>query len=317
MSRTGVAATFRMPPWVWGGRPQALFENADLHIRKRDSVTNAISVQAIEQYERRRPQLVTALLTGQSKGKPDLDVLRCMADDEVDAKWLPGVRQRVERRPEGDGTLTNTLTFYQVHIGSIPSQGLPAQTETALESLREIRISETGEPVFPDCAVFAIKRSDALLHRIKLASVMTRLEHDPELRSRGPSALKAREDGGEIFASSSALHRGFYLLDAYTAPLTAAMTPAVWAVAAHRGYGAIILSLGRPVAGTHGDAAEPLQTLTTDGADSAYEWRPFDPKAPASAVDWWAEALNTLFSTLSDPVVFINAEDDYLASKHL
>lgn len=310
---SGRSAIFTVPAWLWGGNPLGLFESADLHAR-RTGDSSEIRVQTNEHYFRRAPDLVSDLASILQEPAP----YAAMSDDSVDATWQPDLRSRLESRPEGDGAMHEVFTFYQLHISAAPSASVVAQTLTAVETLQEITVSETGEQAFPLATAYAIKRSDALLHRIKLASVMIRLDHDPDLASGRIDRVVHRSQGQEIFASSSDLHRGLFLLDAYVAPLLGCLTPAVWAVPAYKGYGPILISLGRAISGILGEASEPLQNVGAGqgASEDEYPVVRFDEAAPGSAIGWWASSLNSLFGIMTDPIVF-SSDGHYSGAKHL
>ena len=66
----------------------------------------------------------------------------------------------------------------------------------------------------------------------------------------------ALRSGDGAFASSQGLYDGIYTLDAYIGPLLGALTPAVWSFHASRMLGTIVYTLGQPISGTAGTAAE-------------------------------------------------------------
>jgi hypothetical protein len=89
------------------------------------------------------------------------------------------------------------------------------------------------------------------------------------------------------FASSQGLYDGIYTLDAYVAPLLGALTPAIWSFQAIRGLAVIIFSLGQPISGTQGSAAELLQILPSVGTFDSTAVPKVGPMASTDAVNWW------------------------------
>jgi hypothetical protein len=144
------------------------------------------------------------------------------------------------------------------------------------------------------------------------------MDRDERLRSADVAQISSAVEGGElIFASSSALGSGMVLLDAYLAPLFGAMTPFVWAFPATRASGTIIFSLGCPIAGILGEAAEPLQILPTQGPEGIIDAPRLTRHSGAATVKWWVRRIDTFLSVLTDPAVYSNMDGRYVASKHL
>lgn len=303
-----------LPDWLWGGNPRGLFSEADMHARVLPGSRSELMVQTNERYYRRRPNLIEPL---RASGN-DYSAFSVMGDDSIDEGWMPSLRSRLADRGDGGEELHELLTTYQLHIAAAPTRILGNQIRAAIDTLQEITFTESVERAFSNAQAFAIRRQDSLLHRVKLASVMTRVAHDPRLAAGDLRHLNSEQGHGEAFASSSQLHQGFLLLDAYTAPLLGAMTPAVWAVPAHKGYGPVILSLGRGAAGATGEARELIQNLGGGhGPDEVVEWPDLAQGAPWAAVDWWAGALNALMSIFTDLSTFNDTHGHYNAARHL
>lgn len=95
------------------------------------------------------------------------------------------------------------------------------------------------------------------------------------------------------------------------------MSPSVWCLAAPRTFGTLLVLLGRGIAGTHGEPTEPLQTITIKGPLKGYDVPLHGLREQSDAVEWWAQALNSLFGVISDPAVFSSKAGVYEASAHL
>lgn len=307
------------PAWLWGGKPKQLFENAAYKMRPTPDGQGQL-IRPFETYSRTRPDLIQfARIAGSGVTREDWDFLDSMADDDTLEDARSQIARHIDRLEDRAGdSLTGMVAFYQLRASAVPSAAVAEQSRLVLESIREVNLSETSEPAFPQAGVYAIRRSAALLHRVKLASVLLRVQHDPRLRSGDISEVLALRQGSEnAFAASSGLHMGYYLLDQYISPIIGALTPGIWGFAAHRGFGPVIYSFGRPVAGSSGLPPELLRTLSTRGASSVTEFRELGPEAIPSALSWWSERLNALFGVITDPSVFADGAGLYQPALHL
>ncbi|WP_418063284.1 hypothetical protein [Pimelobacter simplex] len=302
------------PTWLWGGVPYQLFINAGFQIKKH--LPGSAIVCTDEAYTRSQPDLVRLLKIAGPGGSGDWLALNSMGDDEVEASALQ-VGAEYLKREATDGSLVGLATYYQLATTSVLSGDLSQQAQNAHESLLECTL-DTGGQVFPHAGVYAIKRSDQLIHRIKLVSVLLRLQHDSVLQGGDISSLKAEHaTETNVFAASAGLQEGFYFLDQYVGPLLGALTPAVWGFMAARANGPVMYSFGRQVAGTSSVAGNLLDTLPTRGADRVTEFVELSSDAVPSALSWWVSGLNDLFSIVSDPAIFRNTNGDYQAAQQL
>lgn len=276
-------------------------------------------IRPVETYTRSRPDLVRlARIAGAGVDRQNWSLLASLLDDDslqsVRAEIAP-VIAGLDRSEPG---LVNMVTYYQAITSALPSADVAAQAKLVLESLAEVEFSDNDESVFPKAGVHLVHRSSTLLHRIKLVSVLLRVQHDDRLRSGDTSEVAKLQAGeGNVFASSSGLHMGYYLLDQYLGPVLGALTPGVWGFSAPRGYGPLVFSFGRPVSGTSGRAPELLRTLSTVGASRSVEFRDLDAAAAPAALAWWADRLNDLFGVVTDPSVFCDRSGAYQPALHL
>lgn len=302
-----------LPAWLWGGRPLDLVALAQWRARE---APGGFRVQAQEAYTRRaRPFLVDHDVVVDETGQ------RQAGYRTVSELADPGIEQPIFARLKSQGRLDlgedkdlpSLLYHACLVVGTADGEDLAQECADACEAVRARVTSERGSPVFPQASVHVVRRSAALIHRVKLVSVLVRLQHDEQLAGGDVSqVLLDWENRRSSFGSSGGLADGVYVLDAYVAPLLAALSPAVWAVPAVRMHGMVLLSLGRPVSGTARVPNELLRSLTTVGAESGMSFGPFgSPDAPGSAVSWWAGRLDEMFAVLTDPEAFANADDRF------
>lgn len=125
--------------------------------------------------------------------------------------------------------------------------------------------------------------------------------------------LADQASGRVTFDSAAGLSDGVYVMDAYIAPLMAALSPGVWAIPISRMNGTVLLSFGRPLSGTRRVPNELLRALSSVGPESSTKFEPFDSQdAPASAISWWTERLDTMFAVLTDPDAFADSADRFV-----
>jgi hypothetical protein len=310
-------ARVEAPPWLWGGRPRELFTAAGFRIRSTDGTEAVVATD--EHYMRSKPDLIRLQrIAGPTASSGGWERLNSMGDDEIDEVARESGKGALDQIGQGGASdLAHLVNYFQIAVAAVPSELIGEQCRLTLESLREVTV-EGQELAFQNAGVFGVRRSEELLHRIKLVSVLIRLQHDERLRGGDLTALQAQHDQRvSVFAASEGLHQGFYLMDQYLGPLLGALTPAVWGFMSHRAHGAVVFSYGRPIGGSSSVPSELLRTLPTRGADRVTDFAALDPLAIPSALSWWVDRLNDLFGVISDPAVFVNPEGRYQPSLHL
>ncbi len=232
---------------------------------------------------------------------------------------LPGLLERRRQKAERGGALVDAINHQRLLLYALPIKDLPLQARYFVQHLNSVRFTEDPEEgPFANTGVHVIETDPALVHRLKMASVWLRIEHDARLGGGDASHITALNASGEnVFASSSVLYDGVMFLDAYIAPLLAAGSPGVWAIHVVRSFGTLIFTLGTFIFGTEGDAAELLQLVTTPGASEAVNFARLSAEASQEALEWWTERLNLLFGVLSDLATFTDGQGAYGPAKHL
>lgn len=312
-------ARITLPDWLWGGDPKQLLREADYRFRAQED--GSYLVQTIESYRRQPPDLVR---------------LRTIAETGTPPRWanIEGLKERVtvptsdrvlavleRRRSKADATgdLLDVINHRQLLLYATPLKDLPAQSRSFVESLKSVRFEENPENgPFENVGLHAIDLSPVLGHRLKVPSVWLRIEQDALLGSGDAGHIgRMAADAGETFDSSSGLHSGGALFDAYLGPLLAAGTPGIWAVHVTRSFGSLLFDLGALISGTRDDAAEMLQLISVPGADEVVHFPRLSSSAAGSAIRWWATRLNLLFGVLSDLSTSTDAQGSYRPAKQL
>lgn len=316
---TAVMAT---PEWLSGQHPAAFFAQAMLDA---EQTPHGWRVRARPASPRSVDALVhTFDLAGPGVDEPRFDEMRRFEDAAPAVAFSRDTTRAVEqmrRRAEHGaqiGDPTAAFTLHQVQLAVAPAAHAPAIAAEVYDELRATTALEDQSIFFPNAGAHLVIRSAALFHRVRLLAVLMRIDQDPKMRGGDLSdAMAANHAGEQVFASSSELLDGPALLDAYLGPLLGALSPSVWAFSAHRPSGALLYTLGQPIAGTVGSAAEMLQVLSVPAPLIEAPVPKLSPDASRVAVTWWSRRLAGMFAVLTDPAVFADDNGAYLPYAHL
>lgn len=315
-----IHARVTLPSWLWGGNPEQLLAESDY--RSRPAEDGSFFVQTTESYHRQRPDLVrlrTIAKPGDSSPRwADLANYAERVSVEAPEQLGPALERR-RMKAEAGGGLLDVINHQQLLLLVMPVQDLPVQARYFIEFLKSVRFDEDPDHgPFPNTGVHVVDVNEALMHRLKIASVWLRMEQDARLGIGDAAHLQELAAGaGQAFESSSGLYSGVMLFDAYLGPLLAAGTPGIWAINVVRSFGSIIFDLGTFISGTEGDAVEMLHLISVPGADDAVRFPKLSAQAGHESLHWWVDRLNALFGVLSDLATFTNGAGDYRPAKHL
>lgn len=280
-----------------------MLEGADLHVRPSQK---GWSVRTTESYLRSRPNLVAAkALVAPGEDPSNFSAVPVGPSGiTFDATNLSTSVPPPPQRPE----FLDLLNYGRLAVTVADESAVASEAAIFLEKIRGVTADGTVVPLFPHSALYALVPNRALYLRAKLPQVMVRLAVDTHF---DPGHAKSMlEQGDTVFRSAQGLAEGIYMLDAYLGPLLAALSPGVWCIAVPRDV-PILLSFGTQVSGTTALAADLLSTILRPGADRRVELHKLDSAAAPAAIEWWADALNSMFSVLSDPSAFTDADGTY------
>jgi hypothetical protein len=314
MGRAGsvpVEAKVVLPPWLGGNNLAQFLAEAGLHASRIGS-TDQWRVRTTERYARQRPNLIMVDEAGNASQVRTLISHLVAISNDTGPNSVDGseVQRRIDHAAQTQDPV-DIIWAWLLSISTCPGSDLPELMAGIIDDLHNA--------LSPEGRVHVIRRhGHELLHRSELAKVLLRIQHDPPLRAGRLAGLHATHAAGQLsFASSQDLTDGIFLLDAYLGPLLAALTPSIWAFSAHRQLGVIIYTLGQPLAGTEGDAAELLHVLPLQGDPTSFAVPTLSPGAGNAAIRWWTTRLNDLFGVLTDLAVFTDRNGDYHPIKHL
>lgn len=308
-------ATLDVPGWLFGGKPARYFPQADLKVRRSSQDSGGVwRVTTNEAYFGRRPSFIQvskfevvdgALSTASRR------MASALVHGGVEASVLADAKQKVMKALNGNhaSPLVGAAHFARVAVlGAVDSDELEKAIVEGVGRLSSLRIEGTDDPALPRVTAWSIRRSEALLHRLRYMNVLLRIRAEPELADGDVSGIERDlANGRPAFGSSDSLTNGVLMMDPYLGPLVASLTPSVWGVVGPRVNGSVLFAFGRPVAGTSGTPSSLLDTVGTLGPDRTYHAEPFSSEdAIPAAISWWAEGLNELFGWLTDPALFVD-----------
>ena len=157
-------------------------------------------------------------------------------------------------------------------------------------------------PLLPEAAVYLVEVDLALGRRYGATRLLLQAQDDEAMFVRPPTA-RANET---VFNSARGLFSDTSLgLGAYLSPLFLALSPWVWAAPAKRPGGVVIYTFGRLAAGRRSEATELLQLFFPDGRAQSGQQPQVSSVDIDAALIWWAEALDRLFTEITDPVRYV------------
>ncbi|SDU10610.1 hypothetical protein SAMN04489733_1180 [Amycolatopsis keratiniphila] len=234
----------------------------------------------------------------------------------------PYERDALEERQQhaiSSNELVDALQLYSLQTMLADQRQLPEIAEHVHSELTSARAKgNPPEQAFPHASVHVVLRREELVHRIKMAGVLVRMEHDDQLAAGDLRGIKKAQAAEELFFSSSeSLFNGTTFLDVYFGPLLGALPPALWGFHAAREIGLVLYGLGRPVNGTKVDRAELLQLLPFPASTKPISLPVVDPTSCSEAIHWWGNRLDRLFGVLTNLSVFTDQGRNYIPVKHI
>lgn len=184
------------------------------------------------------------------------------------------------------------LGFRMLTMGVSTAAELPPVLAEMMETLTD--------GALPNAALYLIQTSPLLGNRYGVARAMLhpaaeRPEHRPD---------------GTTFASSSGLmNDAGYGLTAYLEPLVTSLSPYVWGTTIARAGGVLVVTFGESINTTNGKATDLLALSQRDSAlgdrNDLPGLRNIAPQAFRSALKWWVERLDVVFSQLTQPANYV------------
>lgn len=318
-----LTATIHAPSWLWGANPAGFFATAGLHARVQDASKGTWQVKPEERYRKVSPSLVEVHhLAGPRQSRPCIGRLAAFAGPRLRGPVSDREKEALARHAEralATKDLVDSFSLFTLQTVLAEQVQLPEIAEHVYNELREFRFKDDSLiRVFPSAGVHVVRRRTELVHRLKMAGVLVRIEHDSQLAGGDLRGIQAALNAGElVFSSSEHLLNGATFLDVYLAPLLGAVSPAVWSLYAMREFGLVLYSLGQSIVGSKGDAAEMLQLVPVSGPLESVPTPRISAEASSEAFEWWGTRLNHFFGVLTDPAIFTDQTGAYVPVKHI
>src|SRR5690606_3848867 len=199
-------ATIDIPGWMWGGQAEGLFQHAGLRAR-RDASTGRWRIRTIENELQRRPSLFECdHLIGPAAPRPMIEKASEIA---AQGHWpnVPvrhfGELVKYRETAENSGNPVDLLVYLQLTLMVSPPKDLSRAISAAYQVVQDIGLE--GDPsakVFADTGVHLVRRAHELVTRVKLCSVLLRIQNDPALNSGTLSHVRAAHAAGNPVFSS-------------------------------------------------------------------------------------------------------------------
>lgn len=318
-----LTATVHVPSWLWGADPARFFAKAGLHARVVDAAKGTWQIRTEERHRKVPSSLVEVHhLAGPRLPRPRFDRLAAFAGPRLRGPISDRENEVLAQRTSralATKELVDAFSLFTLQTILVEQVQLPQIAEHVYGELGEFCFEgDSSSRVFPNAGVHVVRRHEALGHRLKMAGVLVRVEHDSRLASGDLSGVQAAINAGElVFSSSEHLLSGAAFLDAYLGPLLGAVSPAILGLYAMREFGVVLYSLGRPIVGSKGDAAEMLQLLPLRGPAESIPTPSVSAEACSEALEWWGARLNQFFGILTDPAIFTSEAGTYVPVKHI
>ena len=300
------SARIRLPAWLAGGDLLEFGRMCRWRMEAADVAAGEWDIRLDERVRRRRGRIVL--------------VNRLATAGNADSA---GAYSRLSRLP-ADAALFRSVPYerVQAELDRMSSQqsgefaarmsAVRLATRTAapdqLAAIVQQVLRDHLLPVFPQAAVYLVEVDGALGKRYGAIRLLRQTEDDEAMYLRPPQPEKLEG----VFNSARGLFSDTsYGLDAYLSPLFLALSPWVWAVPAKRPGGVVIYTFGRPLAGRRGEASELLQLFSPDGQAEGGPQPQVSSSDIDAALTWWTEALDRLFTEITDPVRYIGDDGTY------
>ncbi len=300
------SARLRLPTWLAGGDPHEFGRMCRWRMQAADPATGEWDVRLDERVTRKPGRIVQAHRLATRSNADSPGAYSRLSRLPADAALFQGmpyeyIQAELDRlgaqRPDDLAVLMYRVTLA---TGTAAPDQLAAIVQQAL---RDFLL-----PVLPDAAAYLVEVDLALGRRYGAARLLLQAQDDEAMFLRPP----ASQENETVFNSARWLFSDTSLgLDAYLSPLFLALSPWVWAAPAKRPGGVVIYTFGRLVAGRRGEASELLQLFFPDGRAQSGPQPQVSPGDIHAALTWWAEALDRLFTEITDPVRYIGDDGKY------
>ncbi|MFI7529694.1 hypothetical protein [Nocardia salmonicida] len=311
-------AELELPAQLWGSNLPSMFASFGLEASLLSG--SRWKVRTATPGGRYEDLIFSRTLAGPTRKNPQFEVTANVVDPLPAGQPEPAVKAviaRLRASAQASGKALDHLKVLQAELMVAPAARCGELAEQTFDNL-----GSWGDPAdqtrwFPQRSVHLVSQSEAVYRRIRLPSIVLRIDQDPGLASE-LAAGAARMPQTGAFASASAQSNSLGLAGAYLGPLMGCLLPNVWAYSSRRPLSAFIFGLGRGLPGAVGEAQGllPLLSLPTGNSDAA-ERVSISAGATEAAIDWWVLKLNQMFRYLTDPATYVDSKGLYAPHEQL
>lgn len=300
------SARLRLPSWLAGGDPLEFGRMCRWRMESADAARGEWNVRLDERVRRRPARIVQAncLATRSNAGIAGAySRLRRLPADPALFRGMPhqDIQAELDRLgAQRPGDLAALMYSVTLATGTALPDHLAGIVR---QVLRDCLL-----PAFPEAAAYLVEVDPALGRRYGATRLLLQAQDDEATFARPPAA----QVNETVFNSARGLFSDTsFGLGAYLSPLFLALSPWVWAAPAKRPGGVIIYTFGGLAAGRRSETTELLQLFLPDGRAQSGPRPPVSPADIDAALTWWAEALDRLFTEITDPVRYVGEDGTY------
>jgi hypothetical protein len=296
----------RLPRWLAGGNPIEFGRMCRWRMEVADLASSEWDVRLEERVRRKPARVVQANRLATMSNVDTVGAysrLRRLPADAALFRGMPYEHIQAElnrlgaQRPDDLAVLMYRATLATATVAPDHLAGIVQQV------LRDFLL-----PLLPEAAVYLVEVDLALGRRYGATRLLLQAQDDETMFARPPAA-RANET---VFNSARGLFSDTsFGLGAYLSPLFLALSPWVWAAPAKRPGGVVIYTFGRLATGRRSEATELLQLFFPDGRAQSGQQPQISSADIDAALTWWAEALDRLFTEITDPVRYVSDDGTY------
>lgn len=312
-------AELELPAQLWGSNLPSMFASFGLEASLVRG--NRWKVRTATPGGRYKDLIFSRTLAGPTRKNPQFEVTASVVDPLPAGQPEPAAKAviaRLRASAQASGKPLDHLKVLQAELMVAPAGRCGELAEQTFDNL-----GSWGDPAdqtrwFPHCSAHLVSQSEAVYRRIRLPSIVLRIDQDPGLASELAAGSARMPQSGALFASASAQSNSLGLAGAYLGPLLGCLLPNVWAYSSRRPLSAFIFGLGRGLPGAVGEAQAllPLLSLPTGNSATAVPVS-ISAGATEAAIDWWVLKLNQLFQYLTDPATYVDSRGLYAPHEQL
>jgi hypothetical protein len=300
------SARMRLPTWLAGGNPLEFGRMCRWHMEAADPAGGEWDIRLDERVKRKPARIVQASRLATKSNADAVGAYSRLSRLPSNAALFSGlpheyIQAELDRLgAQRPGDLAVLMYRATLATGTVAPDHLAGIVQ---QVLRDFLL-----PVLPEAAAYLVEVDLALGRRYGATRLLLQAQDDAAMFTRPPAA----RENETVFNSARGLFSDTSLgLGAYLSPLFLALSPWVWAAPAKRPGGVVVYTFGGLAAGRRSETTELLQLFFPDGRAQSGQQPPVSPADIDAALTWWTEALDRLFTEITDPVRYVGNDGTY------